>query len=245
MRSLSYPYLPHLSLYNRTPEELLTQKLWRLRVKFLFSSTSITSVRIQSLSLSFQKRQIASARKGGSSFAGGMMSGAVPTVVGTVGGQHDHPLLYRGGSASTSTTASMSTTPTGTSTPCSDSIYEDVSELSVPSDGEDGASTTSSADGGGRRQHSGKKEGGRRKSGASSSSSSGGAAADREAIRNLMAVIDQVIEQGNNGSSVLIEELIQLKTRLVDHLNDTKRSSDQDLNSTIARISSIIQSVVR
>ncbi len=218
----------------------MTQKLWRLRVKFLFSSTAITAVRIQTLSLSFEKLT----RRGGgkmSSSGGGGGGGSsalyrnhmTPVAGGSRGG---HPMLYRGGSMSTttSTTASMTTTPTGTSTPCSDSIYGDVdvvSELSeeasstgsLNSHGRPGSTTSSSESslGGGRRR-------------ATSS--------DREAIRGLMGAIDQVINQGGN-DGVLVDELLQLKERLAGHLS--QRSSDQHLNATIARISSIIQSTMR
>jgi hypothetical protein len=245
-----------MSTINRTPEELLSQKLWRLRVKFLFSSTAVSAVRIQTLSLSFEKLtrrggsgkgSSSSSSSSGSGGGGGSSSlyrSGMTSVAGGGGGggmggmmpRAGHPMLYRGGSMSTttSTTASMTTTPTGTCTPCSDSVYGDgdaVSELSEEaSTGSLGSgppesisSGSSSSGGGGRRR-------------ATTSSS------DREAIRGLMGAIDQVISQGGN-DGVLVDELLRLKERLADHLS--QRSSDQHLNATIARISTIIQSIVR
>ena len=206
-------------------------------MKFLFSSTSFTSVRIQTLSLSFDKLTRRSG--GGAKRGGGGGVGMPQTAVANPGAlgrsHHHHPMLYRGGSMSTttSTTASMTTTPTGSSTPCSDSVYgEDVSEISEEAStgslhSRAGSNSSSS---GGQNRHS---------------SSGGGSSrrrADREAIGNLLMVIDQVIGQGGT-DRLLIEELQQLKTRLQDHLS--QRSSDQDLNSTIARISSIVQSIMR
>ena len=226
--------------------------MWRLRVKFLFSSTAVSAVRIQTLSLSFEKLtrrgnsgKISSSSSSGSGGGGGsslyrtgMTSVAGGGCGGGMGGmpRAGHPMLYRGGSMSTttSTTASMTTTPTGTSTPCSDSVYGDgdvVSELSeeastgsLGSGAPESISSGSSSSGGG----------GRRRATTSSS--------DREAIRGLMGAIDQVISQGGN-DGVLVDELLRLKERLADHLS--QRSSDQHLNATIARISTIIQSIVR
>lgn len=227
--------------------------MWRLRVKFLFSSTAVSAVRIQTLSLSFEKlTRRGSSGKGSSSSSGSGGGGGsslyrsgMTSVAGGGGGgggmggmmpRAGHPMLYRGGSMSTttSTTASMTATPTGTCTPCSDSVYGDgdvVSELSeeastgsLGSGPPDSISSGSSSSGGG----------GRRRATTSSS--------DREAIRGLMGAIDQVISQGGN-DGVLVDELLRLKERLADHLS--QRSSDQHLNATIARISTIIQSIVR
>ncbi len=238
---------------HRTPEELLTQKLWRLRVKFLFSSTAISAVRIQALSLSFEKLtrrgssgKVSNSRSGGgggnilyrndmTSLAGGGGGGGIGGMPRTVA-----PMLYRGpGSTSTTTTttASMTTTPPGTCTPCSVSVYGDgdvVSELSeeastrslgsrTPDSISRGSSGSISSGGGSRRR-------------ATPSSP------DREAIRGLMEAIDQVISQGGN-SSVLVDELSWLKERLADDL--LQRSSEQHLNAIIARTSTIIQSILR
>jgi hypothetical protein len=225
---------------------LLTQKLWRLRVKFLFSSTSFTSVRIQTLSLSFDKltRRGGGGAKMGGGGGVGMPQTAVanPGALGRSSSHSHHPMLYRGGSMSTttSTTASMTTTPTGSSTPCSDSVYgEDVSEISEEASTgslHSRAGSTSSISGGQNQSQN------RHSSGGGGGGGSSRRRADREAIGNLLMVIDTVIGQGGT-DRLLIEELQQLKTRLQDHLS--QRSSDQDLNSTIARITSIVQSIMR
>ncbi len=81
---------PHNTLYkNRTPEELLTQKIWRLRVKFLFPSPSVTAVKVQSLSLCFDKLT----RRSTSTKAA--FNGGVPVLLGAPSGS-GKPHLYRG-----------------------------------------------------------------------------------------------------------------------------------------------------
>lgn len=245
MRGTPLPNQPDL-YYFRTPEELLTQKLWRLRVKFLFSSTDISAVRIQTLSLSFEKlTRRGSIIKGmvtSSSIrsSAGVARTGMTAVAASAGGMATsrsshttHPILYRGSSMSTttSTTASLTNTPTGSHTPTSDSVCGDgdlVSDLSEEAStgslGSGPKSNTSSASGSESRE-------GRRTSKIS----------DRGAIRALMSAIDKVISQGGNDGA-LVDELLLLKERLDNHL--VQRSSEQHLNATIARISSIIQSIV-
>lgn len=45
IRGTPLPNEPDL-YYFRTPEELSTAKLWRLRIKFLFASPAVTTVRL-------------------------------------------------------------------------------------------------------------------------------------------------------------------------------------------------------
>jgi hypothetical protein len=54
VRGIPIPNQPEL-FYFRAPDELLTQRLWRLRLKFLLSSVNVTTIRAQTLVLSFDK----------------------------------------------------------------------------------------------------------------------------------------------------------------------------------------------
>jgi len=131
----------------------------------------------------------------------------------------------------------MTTTPTGTCTPCSVSVYGDgdvVSDLSEEASTRSLGSRTPDSISSGSSGSSSRGSGGRRRATTSSS--------DRDAIRGLMEAIDQLISQGGS-SSVLVDELLRLKERLADDLS--QRATDQQLNATIARISTIIKSIVR
>lgn len=74
--------------------------------------------------------------------------------------------------------------------------------------------------------------------GSASSSSS-----DRAAVKQLLAVIDQVLAGRGPTSEALSAELVALRRRLTEHASGERRLSDEELTQTVGRIGAVVQSL--
>jgi hypothetical protein len=155
MRGTPIPNQPQM-FYYRTPEELSTQKLWRIRLKFLFSSVEGANVvRIQSMDMCFDNltrrtmsrsgSQLSLSRSGSQlsmsrSASQLSLSSAVPAD-----GKTETLLKKVNAELKSEGTASCSTaTPTGSRTPTSDGDVSDLGSFSSAADKSDGFSSTGS-----------------------------------------------------------------------------------------------------